>query len=88
MSKSVFWATFFTVFFAELGDKTQLTAMAASAKSGELWIVFVAASLALVVATLIGVLLGSTLYKYVLTHLVKYFAGTAFITIGIWLIAK
>jgi putative Ca2+/H+ antiporter (TMEM165/GDT1 family) len=88
MSKSIFWVTFATIFLAELGDKTQLAAMAASAKSGELLTVFLAASLALVLATLLGVILGGTLYKYIPPHLIKYFAGSAFICVGVWLLAK
>ena len=88
MSKSVFWATFVTIFLAELGDKTQLAAMAASAKSGELWAVFLAASLALVVATALGVLVGGTLFKYVPPHYIKYVSGLAFICVGVWVIVK
>jgi len=88
MSKSVFWATFITVFLAELGDKTQLAAMMATAKSGEIWTVFLSASLALVVATLLGVLVGAWLFKYVPPHLIKYCAGGAFILVGLWVIFK
>jgi putative Ca2+/H+ antiporter (TMEM165/GDT1 family) len=88
MPKSVFWATFITVFLAELGDKTQLAAMAATAKSGEIWTVFVAASLALIVATLLGVLVGGALFKHVPPHLIKYFAGFAFIAVGVWMIVR
>jgi len=88
MSGALFWSTFITVFFAELGDKTQLAAMAATAKSGEWRTVFLAASAALILATLLGVLVGGTLYKYVPSHLVKYFAGSAFIAVGIWMIVR
>ena len=88
MSKSVFWATFVTIFLAELGDKTQLAAMAATAKSGELLTVFLAASAALVLATLLGVLVGGTIFKHIPAHLIKYFAGGAFIAVGIWVIWK
>jgi len=88
MSKSVFWATFVTIFLAELGDKTQLAAMVATAKSGELWTVFLSASLALILATLLGVLVGTTLFKYIPPHLIKYFAGFAFICVGVWMLFK
>ena len=86
MQKSVFWATFVTIFIAELGDKTQLAAMAATAKSGEFWTVFLAASLALIAATFLGVLVGGYLFKVVPPQLVKYFAGGAFIAVGLWMI--
>jgi putative Ca2+/H+ antiporter (TMEM165/GDT1 family) len=88
MSKSVFWATFATVFLAELGDKTQLAAMVATAKSGETWTVFASASLALVLATLMGVLVGGTLFRYVPQQTIKYVAGFAFIVVGLWVMLK
>jgi len=88
MSKSVFWATFITVFLAELGDKTQLAAMAATARSGEMWTVFLSASLALILATFLGVLVGGWLFKYIPPHLIKYFAGFAFIGVGVWMLFK
>jgi putative Ca2+/H+ antiporter (TMEM165/GDT1 family) len=37
MDKALFWATLTTVFLAELGDKTQLAAMTATARSGAVW---------------------------------------------------
>lgn len=67
MSKALFWTTFVTVFLAELGDKTQLAAMTATARSGAIVTVFFAASAALVCATAIGVLVGGALFKLVLS---------------------
>lgn len=88
MQRSLFWTTFFTVFLAELGDKTQLAAMTATARSGALLTVFAAASAALVCATAIGVLVGSALFKFVPEHLIKYLAGSAFIAVGVWVLVK
>jgi putative Ca2+/H+ antiporter (TMEM165/GDT1 family) len=88
MSKSFFWATFATVFLAELGDKTQLAAMLASARSGQTWVVFASASLALVAATLLGVLVGGTLFRLVPQQTIKYIAGAAFICVGVWVMVK
>lgn len=88
MSKALFWTTFMTVFLAELGDKTQLAAMTATAKSGAILTVFFAASAALVCATALGVLLGGALFKLVPEYVIKYFAGVAFIAVGIWVIVK
>lgn len=87
-SNSLFWTTFATVFLAELGDKTQLAAMTATARSGAVLTVFLAASAALVCATAIGVAVGGALFRIIPEHLVKYAAGTAFILVGIWVIAK
>jgi putative Ca2+/H+ antiporter (TMEM165/GDT1 family) len=88
MDKSLFWATFMTVFLAELGDKTQLAAMTATARSGALFTVFAAASAALVCATAIGVLVGGALFKVVPEHLIKYLAGAGFIAVGLWVLVK
>jgi len=88
MGKSLFWATFVTVFLAELGDKTQLAAMTATARSGALLTVFCAASAALVCATALGVLVGGALFKVIPEHAVKYAAGAVFIAVGIWVMAK
>ncbi len=88
MSRSLFWATFATVFLAELGDKTQLAAMTATAKSGALWTVFAAASAALICATAIGVLVGGALFRYVPEQTIKYLAGAGFIAVGLWVLIK
>jgi putative Ca2+/H+ antiporter (TMEM165/GDT1 family) len=88
MNRSLFWTTFATIFLAELGDKTQLAAMTATARSGAILTVFFAASAALVCATAIGVAVGGTLFRIIPEHLVKYLVGTAFILMGLWVIVK
>jgi putative Ca2+/H+ antiporter (TMEM165/GDT1 family) len=88
LDKRLFWATFLTVFLAEVGDKTQLAAMTATAKSGALWTVFFAASLALVCATAVGVTVGAALFKLVPPSAVRIGAGLAFIGVGIWVLVK
>ena len=88
MTRSLFWTTFATVFLAELGDKTQLAAMTATARSGAILTVFLAASAALVCATAIGVAVGGALFRVIPEQMVKYLAGAAFILVGIWVILK
>ena len=88
MDKSLFWATFVTVFLAEVGDKTQIAAMTATAKSGAVLVVFLAASAALVCATAIGVALGGVLFKYIPEAAIKWTAGCAFIGVGLWVLIK
>jgi putative Ca2+/H+ antiporter (TMEM165/GDT1 family) len=88
MEKSLFWTTFLTVFLAELGDKTQLAAMTATARSGALLIVFLAASAALICATAIGVAVGGALFRVVPVGIVKYAAGGVFILVGLWVIFR
>ena len=78
---------FGTVFLAELGDKTQLaTLLFASRERSSLVTVFVAASLALVATTAIGVLAGAAIASYVQAKYLNYAAGVGFILIGAWTI--
>ncbi|MCL4745098.1 MAG: TMEM165/GDT1 family protein [Burkholderiaceae bacterium] len=76
---------FATVFLAELGDKTQLaTLLFASREPSSLWAIFVAASLALVASTAIGVLAGAALSQLVQPKTLTVVAGVGFILIGAW----
>jgi putative Ca2+/H+ antiporter (TMEM165/GDT1 family) len=78
-------AVFGTVFLAELGDKTQLaTVLFAANRANSAWMVFVAASLALVAACALGVLAGSLVAQHVNTRHLSLVAGAAFIVIGLW----
>lgn len=75
---------FGAVFIAELGDKTQLATMLFAAdKEVSKWTVFFGASLALVVASGIGVLAGALLSQYVSEKLLHYIAGVGFVVIGV-----
>ena len=55
---TVFSSTFLTIFFAEMGDKTQLATLLMSAESQSPWTVFAGAAAALVATSLLGVLIG------------------------------
>ena len=78
-------AVFGTVFLAELGDKTQLaTVLFAAHRANSAWMVFVAASLALVTACGLGVLAGSLVAQHVNTRHLSLVAGAGFIMIGLW----
>jgi putative Ca2+/H+ antiporter (TMEM165/GDT1 family) len=78
---------FGSVLFAELGDKTQLATMLyATDESVRPLSVFVAASTALVVSTLLAVLFGATVTRFVAASTLKLIAGIAFIGVGIWTI--
>lgn len=80
---------FFTVFIAELGDKTQLATMLfATDKQVDKISVFIAASLALVSATAIAVVAGSLLSQFISERQLHYIAGTGFIVIGAWILLK
>jgi len=75
------------VFLAELGDKTQLaTLLFASRSPGNLLAVFIGASIALVLASAIGVVAGGLISQYVNPRHLSYAAGAGFVVIGAWTI--
>lgn len=75
------------VFLAELGDKTQLATLLFAAKSpGNLLIVFFGASLALVLASGLGVLAGGFVAQYLSPRVLSYIAGVGFLLVGAWTI--
>ena len=82
MNWQVFWITLGTVFLAEMGDKTQLAALSMTADTRAPVSVFLGASLALCLATLLGVAFGGVLSQYVPQPIIKKAAGVAFIAIG------
>ena len=89
MDLKVLFVVFGTVFLAELGDKTQLaTVLFASKPSVSLVTVFVGASLALILSSLIAVAAGSVVSQYVDPRYLSYIAGAGFIIIGIWTIVQ
>jgi rubrerythrin len=83
MDFKLFFSTFLLIFLAELGDKTQLAAMArtATAESAK-WTVFSAAAAALVFSTLIAVLVGSALTRVIPEHMIRMAAAILFILFG------
>jgi len=83
MDAKLFVSTFLLIFVAELGDKTQLAALARSAASdGGKWTVFFAASAALVLSTLVAVLFGQVLTAFIPVHVIKLTAGMLFLLFG------
>ncbi len=89
MNWKIFLAVFTTIFLAELGDKTQLaTLLFASERAVNKWLVFGAASLALVSTSALGVLLGDLLGQTLHPKFLHYLAGAGFISIGILTLVK
>ena len=89
MDWKLFATVFFTIFVAELGDKTQLATLlyAADARSPRL-VVFVAAASALVLTSLLGVLGGAVIAQYVQPRTLSWIAGLGFIAIGCWTLLR
>ena len=83
MEWKIFFTVLATVFVAELGDKTQLATMLFAAdKEVSKLTVFAAASIALILASALGVLAGSLLSSTINEKVLHYIAGAGFILIG------
>ncbi len=78
--------TFGIIFLAELGDKTQLAVFTLAAQAKSPWTVFVGASLALVVVTLLGAYLGGFIANYIPPKFLHIGAGSLFIVLGVSLL--
>ena len=74
--------TFFTVFLAEMGDKTQLTTITLSSTTNKPLAVFIGSSIALVLATLLGALAGGSIANLIPAFLLKLIAGIVFLCLG------
>lgn len=80
-------AVFVSVFLAELGDKTQVaTFLFATDPNLSRTGVFVASALALALSSLIAVLAGSQISRYISPVTLKTIAGVGFIVIGVWFV--
>jgi putative Ca2+/H+ antiporter (TMEM165/GDT1 family) len=78
--------TFVTVFISELGDKSQLAAIALSCNAKSPWPIFWGATAALLLASFLGVLLGDQAADWLPTHWVKLMAALGFLILGIRLL--
>lgn len=84
-----FLTVFLTVFLAELGDKTQLaTVLFAADGERSRWLVFAAATAALVLSTAIAIALGAAAERWLSAVPLKLIAGAGFVLIGAWMIAE
>ncbi|CUS78347.1 Uncharacterized protein family UPF0016 [Candidatus Kryptobacter tengchongensis] len=83
MSLKVILTTFWAIFLAELGDKTQLAVLTLSAESKKPISVFLGAIIAFGIITLLGAFFGNVITKFVPEHIIEKVAAIAFIVIGI-----
>lgn len=85
MWKSIISA-FFLVFLAELGDKTQLSTMLLASKCNSIWYIFIGSACALVLSSLLGVLAGSLINRYIPPLYIQIGSGISFLVIGVLLL--
>ncbi len=86
MDLKVFISTFVMIFLAELGDKTQLATLSFSAESNSRLSVFLGSACALILTSLLAVLFGGLVSKFVPENVIKLSAGALFIILGLWMI--
>lgn len=86
MDWKIFASTFITIFLAEMGDKTQFAALAASSQTKSTFSVLLAVVLALGLAGSLGVIFGKYLGTMLNPHFMKYISGTLFILVGLWIL--
>ncbi|HVO39611.1 MAG TPA: TMEM165/GDT1 family protein [Spirochaetia bacterium] len=81
-------STFLMIFLAELGDKTQISTFAFASESKSPLSVFLGASLALVLTSLLGVALGGLLGRFVPERIMKFLAAVVFLGFGAWTLVE
>ncbi len=79
----IFLTTFTAIFLADLADKTQFVGIGMSAKSGKPLIVWLGSVSAYMVVTVISVLIGASLGRYIKPELIRYCGASVFTVIGI-----
>lgn len=88
MDWKIFFMTFGAVFLAELADKTQLVGIGMSAKTGKPLSVWLGSVSAYIVVTVITVLIGAVLGRYIKPEVIRYSGASLFIIIGLLMLFK
>jgi len=83
MDWRIFLTAFGTIFLAELADKTEFAVFSLVSKTKSPWTVFWGAMLAFGLATLIAVLLGGVVTKFVPINIIRFVSAGIFILIGV-----
>ena len=80
---SPFWTVAITFFLAEMGDKTQLAAIALAAKYQTVMPVWLGSTAGMMLANGIGILFGSTMGKKIPEQAMKWVSAMVFIGFGV-----
>ncbi|PIE66395.1 MAG: hypothetical protein CSA26_01005 [Desulfobacterales bacterium] len=86
MDYKLIFTTFGLVFLAELGDKTQLTALCLAAENQSRVSVFIGSAAALVLASLISVFCGDLLARVLPPFYIRIGAGLFFVIAGVMIL--
>ncbi|HAO23262.1 MAG TPA: hypothetical protein DCQ37_24145 [Desulfobacteraceae bacterium] len=71
------------LFFAELGDKTQLAVLGLASREGQPWLVFAGSALALIAVTALGVIGGQQLCRLIPEKILLKISAGVFVIMGI-----
>ncbi|MEW5759021.1 MAG: TMEM165/GDT1 family protein [Candidatus Omnitrophota bacterium] len=82
MDWKIFFTVFGAVFAAELADKTQLVSIIFASKTAKPFTVWLSSVCAYMLVTIISVLAGVLLAKYIKPEIIKYTGAGLFILIG------
>ena len=83
MNWKLLLSTFSLLFLAELGDKTQLAVIGMTCEHQQPLPILLGATMALTLVTLIGVLFGRGLTRFVPADLLRKGAAVAFVLVGV-----
>jgi putative Ca2+/H+ antiporter (TMEM165/GDT1 family) len=86
MDIKLLFSTFVLIFVAELGDKTQIATFLRAAESTDRMAVFIGSAAALVAASLMAVVFGSSFSRILPSNYLKPIAGGLFILLGVWML--
>lgn len=86
MDLKVFLITFGTIFMAELFDKTELAVLSLAAKEKSKLPIFLGAMAAFFIATLLAILFGDLLSKFIDPKLMRYLSASVFFAAGVLII--
>jgi len=86
MDFKIAFTTFWMIFLAELGDKTQLATFAFAAETKSRFSVFLGSAGALILTSLLAVIFGSIISRLVPAYYVKIGAGGLFVLLGLWML--
>ncbi|UCD36085.1 MAG: TMEM165/GDT1 family protein [Nitrospiraceae bacterium] len=85
MDLKLFGTVFFTIFIAEIADKTQIATFLYASNAGHSkTAVYLGSALALCLASAIAVFAGALLSQWINGRVLTRIAGAAFILVGIW----
>ena len=83
-----FWTTTVLFFFAEMGDKTQLSTVALAASYSNVVNVTIGTTLGMMISDGLAVFFGEKITQIISMKLIRIFSATLFVGFGIYILAR